>query len=159
VKGDVVLEYDLAILEDPQNIVVDLYYTRGLARHYAVVLGFDWVGKADGDLKNTKEDEYGMPRTCVIQYPVNVDKSRWVLRGEWVNWTSRLVGGPKAGFAPVKGKSYRMQVARQGKSIRLSADKAVVWEGEDASYSEGLVVFFSDSRVRLSNLSVTFRPE
>jgi hypothetical protein len=159
VKGDVVLEYDLAVLEDPQNIVVDLYYAKGQSRHYAVVLGFDWVGKADGDLKNTKEDEYGMPRTCVIKYPVAVDKSRWVLAAEWDNWKSRLVGRAKGVWKPLKGKSYRMQVARLGTSIRLSADKEVVWEGEDAAYSEGQVVFFSDSRCRIGNLSITFRPE
>jgi hypothetical protein len=159
VKGDVVLEYDLAVLEDPQNIVVDLYYTKGQSRHYAVVLGFDWVGKADGDLKNTKEDEYGMPRTCVIKYPVAVDKSRWVLAAEWENWKSRLVGRGKGVWKPLKGKSYRMQVARLGTSIRLTADKEVVWEGEDGAYSEGQVVFFSDSRCRIGNLSITFRPE
>src|SRR5260370_188847 len=86
------------VLEDPSNIVVDLYYAKGLSKHYSVVLGFDWVGKADGDLRNTKEDEYGMPRTCVIKYPVAVDKSRWVLAAEWDNWKSRLVGVAKSDF-------------------------------------------------------------
>jgi hypothetical protein len=159
VKGDVVLEYDLALLEDPQNISIDLYYNKGLSKHYAVVLGFDWVGKADGDVQNTAEDRYGMPRTCVIKYPVAVDKTRWVLAEEWVNWKDRLVGGPKIDWKPAKGKTYRMQLSRVGRSIRLQADKAAVWEGEDASYSEGQVLFFSDSRVRISNLSITFKPE
>lgn len=159
VKGDVLLEYDLAILEDPQNVVVDLYYNRGQSKHYAVVLGFDWVGRPDGDAQNTAEDRYGMPRTCVIKHPVNVDKQRWVLAEHWENWKTRLVGGPRgAVWAPAKGKTHRMQIAREGKSIRLTADKAAVWEGTDDAYSEGQIVFFSDSRCRIGNLSITFTP-
>ncbi len=160
VKGDVVLEYDLAILEEPQNIVVDLYYHKGQSRHYAAVMGFDWVGKADGDAQNTAEDRFGIPRTCVIKYPVFVDKSRWVLAEHWENWRTRLVGGPKGGaWKPSKGKTHRIQFAREGKSVRLLADKAVVWEGEDDAYTEGQILFFSDSRCRVGNLSVAFRPE
>jgi hypothetical protein len=158
VKGDVTVEYDLTPIEDPQNIVLDLYENRGSSRHYAVMLGFDWVGRADGDKDNTAEDRFGMPRTCVIKYPVNVNKERWVLPDHWENWTSRLVGGAKAAFKPAKGKTYRLKVERAGKSVRLSADGAPAWEGEDDAYSAGSLLFFSDSRCRLDNLSINFSP-
>ncbi len=158
VKGDVTVEVDLHPIEDPQNIVLDLYENRGASRHYAVVFGFDWVGRADGDKDNSAEDRFGVPRTCVIKYPVSVDKERWVLAQHWENWTARLVGRAPAPFRPVKGKTYRLKVERAGKSIRLFADGAPAWEGEDDAYSSGHLLFFSDSRCRLDNLSVAFLP-
>jgi hypothetical protein len=159
VKGDISVEYDLTPLDDPQNIVLDLYYQKGHSQHYAVVLGFDWIGKAEGDPDNTAEDRFGMPRTCVIKYPVNVDKSRWVLPAQWENWISRLVGhAPGPAWKPAKGKTVRLQVDRLGKKIRLSADGTAVWEGEDDAYSEGQLVFFSDSRCRIANLKITLKP-
>jgi hypothetical protein len=158
VQGDVALEYELQFLEDPQNVVLDLYENRGASRHYAVVLGFDWVGRADGDKDNTAEDRFGMPRTCVIKYPVSVDKERWVLGEHWQNWTSRLVGGPKAAFKPSKGKTCRLKVERAGKAVRLFAEDALAWEGEDDAYSAGSLLFFSDSRCRIDNLTLTLTP-
>ncbi len=158
VKGDVTVEYDLVPLEEPQNLVLDLYYQKGQARHYAVVLGFDWVGKADGDRDNSAEDRFGMPRTCVIKYPVSVDKDRWVRAEQWGNWTSRLVGKPALFWKPARGKSARLKVERAGKAIRLLADGVKVWDGEDDSYTEGDVLFFSDCRCRIDALSITFRP-
>ena len=159
VKGDVAVEYDLTPVEDAQNIVLDLYENRGSPRHYAVILGFDWVGRADGDKDNSAEDRFGMPRTCVVKYPVSVDKERWVLAQHWENWTGRLVGrAAGAAFKPAKGKTHRLKVERAGKSIRLLADGAPAWEGEDDAYSAGSLLFFSDSRCRLDNLSITFSP-
>jgi pentatricopeptide repeat protein len=158
VKGDVAVEYDLAPLEDPQNIALNLYYNRGQARHYSVVFGFDWVGKADGDTTNTAEDKFGMPRTAVIKYPVSVDKSRWVLADHWENWTSRLVGKGAGTWMPPKGKSTRVRVAREGNAIRLYANGALLSEGEDPDYAQGSLLFFSDCRCRLDNLSITLQP-
>jgi hypothetical protein len=157
-KGDLELEADLTPLEDPQNVAFDLYYRRGQSTHYAVVMGFDWIGRADGDPGNTVEDRFGMPRTCVIKYPVSVDKGRWVLADHWENWTRRLVGRAAAPFKPAKGKTVRLKIERAGRAIRLSADQKPVWEGEDGDYGEGSLVFFSDSRVRLDNLLLTVEP-
>ncbi len=156
VKGDVVLEYDLTPLEDPQNIVVDLYYRRGQTNHYAVVLGFDWVGKPEGDLSNTAEDRYGMPRTALIKYPVQVDKSRWRLEQPWEQWKSRLAGKGFGDWAPGKGKTSRMKIERRGKGLRLLAEGRLAWEGEDDAYSEGGILFYSDCRCRIDNLAISF---
>ncbi len=156
VKGDVQVVYRLTLIEDAQNLVLDLYENPGSSRHYAVVLGFDWVGRQDGDKDNTAEDRFGMPRTCVIKYPVSVDKERWVLAQHWENWTSRLVGEARAPFRPAKGKTYELRVERLGKAVRLSVDGALAWEGEDEAYSSGHLLFFSDSRCRLDDLSITF---
>lgn len=158
VKGNVTLEYDLTTLEDPQNIATDLYFNKGQGRHYAVVFGFDWVGRSDGDPNNTAEERFGMPRTCVIKYPVLVDKGRWMLQDHWLNWTTRLVGKAAADWKPTKAKAARIRIARQGPKIRVHADQALVWEGEDDAYSEGQILFFTDSRCRIDNLAITISP-
>jgi hypothetical protein len=154
VKGDLELEYDLALLEEPQNVTVDLYYRKGLSRHYAVTLGFDWVGRAEGDRDNTAEDRFGMPRTCVIKYPVEADKARWVLAGQWENWKARLVGEGDGAWKPPIGKPVRMRIERKAAALRVLAGGAKIWEGSDDLYGEGQILFFSDSRVRMDNLEV-----
>jgi hypothetical protein len=158
VAGDVAVEFELTPLEDPQNIVLDLYYARGQSRHYAVVFGFDWLGRADGDPANVIEDKMGMPRTCILKYPVAVDKMRAVLAEHWENWTSRLVGRGAGTWKPPRGKPTRVRVAREGKAVRLLADGAVLTEGEDADYTRGSLLFFSDSRCRIDNLAIAFKP-
>lgn len=158
VKGDVTVEYDLMLLEEAQNHVLDLYYNRGAARHYAVVLGFDWVSRSEGDPDNSVEDRFGMARACVLKFPVAVQKSEWKNEEPWRVWRSRLVGRAVRDWKPERDRSMRLRVERQGKAIRLSADGAPAWEGEDAEYSEGSLLFFSDCRSRIDNLSITFRP-
>jgi hypothetical protein len=159
VKGDVTLEYDLTPVDEAQNIVVDLYYNKGGSNHYAVVAGFDWVGKQDGDRDNSAEERFGMPRTCVIKYPVLVDKSRWTSADAWDGWKSRLAGKPFGAWRPVKGKTARIRVERLGASLRMLADRALVWEGQDDEYSDGQLLFYSDRRCRIDNLVITFRPQ
>jgi hypothetical protein len=158
VKGDVTLEYDLTPLEEAQNIVVNLCYNRGQANHYAVVLGFDWVGKTDGDRDNSAEDRFGIPRICVVKYPVLVDKTRWMNADTWEGWKTRLVGKAAGAWKPAKGKTARMRIERLGRSIRLLADRLLLWEGEDDEYVEGQIVFYSDCRCRVGNLAITFKP-
>ncbi len=158
-KGDVEVEYDVTPLEAPQNIVLDLYYNKGIDRHYGVVFGFDWVGKADGDRENTAEDRWGMPRTCVIKYPVSADRQRWREEEPWTRWKERLVGKRVGeGGRLERDRPSRVRVIRKGAAIRVLLDGAPVWEGEDADYTEGRLVFFSDTRCRLDNLSIVFKP-
>jgi hypothetical protein len=159
VKGDVTLEYDLTPVEEAQNIVVDLYYNRGQAKHYAVVLGFDWVGKQDGDRDNTVEDRFGMPRTCVLKYPVVVDKAHWMSMEAWDGWKSRLAGKPGIPWRPEKGKTARIRIERTGPSIRVLAERQLIWEGQDDEYSQGQLLFYSDRRCRIDNLVITFKPQ
>jgi len=159
VKGDVTLEYDLTPVDEAQNVVVDLYYNRGRANHYAVVLGFDWVGRQDGDRDNTVEDRFGMPRTCVLKYPVLVDKTRWMSVDAWDGWKTRLAGKPAGAWRPEKGKTARLRIERTGPSIRVLADRQLVWEGQDDEYGEGQLLFYSDRRCRIDNLVVTFKPQ
>ncbi|HYE98941.1 MAG TPA: hypothetical protein VEJ18_08520, partial [Planctomycetota bacterium] len=157
-KGDVELEMDLMPLQEPQNVVVDLYYNRGAARHYAVVFAFDWVGRSEGDNDNSVEDRMGMPRMGVLKYPVAADKSAWRNPDAWAPWKAALVG-KGAGAALTLGRAVRLRIERRGASLRVLAGGEPIWEGEDPAYTDGHVLFFSDSRVRLDNLSVTFRPE
>jgi hypothetical protein len=158
VRGDVTVEYDLTPMENPQNIVLALYNNRGRNRHYSVVFGFDWVGKSEGDKDNTAEDRFGMPRTCVIRYPVAAAKARWREAEAWEPWLSRLVGKAAVPWRPERGKTARVRVAREGKGIRVEADGKTVWEGEDDACSEGHLLFFSDCRCRLDNLRIEFGP-
>lgn len=158
VKGDLVVEYDLTPIDEAQNIVLDLYYQKGQASHYAVVVGFDWVGKQDGDRDNSAEDKYGMPRSCVIKYPVVVDKSRWSTGEPWEVWRSRLAGKPAGAWRPERGKTTRMRVERLGSSLRVLADQVPIWEGQDQEYSSGQLLFYSDRRCRIDNLVITFKP-
>lgn len=158
IKGDVTVEYDLTPVDEPQNLVLDLYYHRGQANHYAVVFAFDWVGKRDGDRDNSAEERYGMPRVCVLKYPVSVDKARWTESETWEGWKSRLLGKPGAAWKPEKGKTARIRVERAGARVRVLADRIPLWEGEDSGYTEGQLLFYSDSRCRIDDLSITFRP-
>jgi len=158
VRGDVTVEYDLTPVEEAQNVVLDLHTHRGSGNHYAVVFGFDWVGKRDGDRDNSAEERFGMPRTCLLKYPISVDKARWNEAGTWDGWKSRLVGKPASEWKPAKGQTARIRVERQGAAIRVLADRVLVWEGEDAEYTEGQLLFYSDSRCRIDNLSITWKP-
>ncbi|HLY09180.1 MAG TPA: hypothetical protein VKW04_07765, partial [Planctomycetota bacterium] len=158
VKGDLTLDYDLTPVDEAQNIVVDLYTHRGQSTHYAVVFGFDWVGKRDGDRDNSAEERFGMPRTCIIKYPVSVDKAKWTEAETWDGWKSRLVGKAAGAWKPAKGQTARIRVERTGSSLRVLANRTLLWEGDDAAYTEGQVLFYSDSRCRIDNLSITFRP-
>jgi hypothetical protein len=158
VRGDVTVEYDLTPVEEAQNVVLDLYTHRGTGNHYAVVFGFDWIGKRDGDRDNSAEERFGMPRSCLLKYPIAVDKARWNEAGIWDGWKSRLVGKPVSDWKPSKGQTARIRVERQGAAIRILADRVLVWEGEDAEYTEGQLLFYSDSRCRIDNLSITFKP-
>lgn len=159
VQGDVTLEYDLTPVDEAQNIVVDLYYNKGEANHYAVVTGFDWVGKTDGDRDNSAEDRFGMPRTCVIKYPVTVDKARWESAETWDAWRTRLAGKAAGAWKPVKGRTSKIRIERHGAGLRVLADRTLVWEGEDYEYSRGQLLFYSDSRTRIDNLVITFKPQ
>jgi hypothetical protein len=158
IKGDVEIDYDLTLLEEPQNVTLDLYYRKGASRHYAVTIGFDWVGRAEGDRDNSAEDRFGMPRTCVLKYPVEADKARWVLPAQWENWKARLVGEGDGAWKPALGKPVRMRIERKGAGLRVLAAGARIWEGKDDLYTEGQIVFFSDSRARIDNLSFTWAP-
>ena len=156
-KGDVEVAYDLTPMEEPQNVTAALYVRAGRAEHYAAVVGFDWVGRGEGDRDNSAEDRHQMPRTCVIKYPVKADKLNLREPAEWDRWRERLVGErtSKDILRPALGKTVRMAVERKGASIRLLADGEEIWRGEDAEYREGALVFFSDSRCRLEALAIT----
>lgn len=159
VSGDVAVEYDLTPIDEAQNVVLDLYYNKGASNHYAVVTGFDWVGKQDGDRDNSAEERFGMPRGCVIKYPVTVDKADWSSAAAWDGWKSRLVGKAAAPWKVEKGRTTRMRVERAGASIRVLADRTLLWEGQDKDYEEGQLLFYSDRRCRIDNLVITFKPQ
>ncbi|MBI2899544.1 MAG: serine/threonine protein kinase [Planctomycetes bacterium] len=158
VTDDVVVEYGLRPIDDPQNLVMDLYFNPDQKRHYAVTFGFDWVGRAQGDRENTVEDNFGMPRTCVIKYPVSADISQWERAAQWEIWKSRLVGRRGVDARPQKGRRHLVRIERRGKAIRLFLDGAGAWEGEDAEYTSGYLVLFADSRARIDDLAITFTP-
>ncbi|HEX7896599.1 MAG TPA: hypothetical protein VF950_02485 [Planctomycetota bacterium] len=156
-KGDVEVAYDLTPIAEPQNVTAALYARKGGPGHYAVVLGFDWVGRGEGDRDNSAEDRRGMPRACVIKYPVKADKLRWREADEWLRWHERLVGErtSKEPLKPVLGKTLRLTIQRTGSRLRVLADGEEYWSGEDAEYAEGSLVFFADSRCRLEALVIT----
>jgi len=158
VRGDVEVEFGLTPLEAPQNIVVALYNRKGAACHYAVVFGFDWIGRSEGDPDDTAEDRFGMPRMCVIKYPVRAEKVRWREEDSWASWKSRLVGKALDSRRLEAGKEVRVRVERRGAGIRVEADGKGIWEGEDGEYTEGHLLFFSDCRCRLGPLRITFTP-
>ncbi len=157
IRGDVEVSYDFTPLEEPQNVTAALYARPGQAAHYAAVIGFDWVGRGEGDRDNSAEDKNGMPRTCVLKYPVKADKLRWREPDEWGRWAERLLG-ERTSKAPPRyplGKTVRVTIERKGTSIRLLLDGEEAWRGEDGEYREGALVFFSDSRCRFEALAIT----
>jgi hypothetical protein len=158
VKGDVTVEYDLVPVEEAQNVALDLYYRRGYASHYAVILGFDWVGRSEGDSDDTAEDRHGMPRTALLKFPVSVEKARWREAAGWVGWLSRRLGPGAGAWRPERGRTTRLKVVREGTRLALYADGALLCEGEDGEYGEGQLLFYSDSRCRIDNLSIVFTP-
>jgi hypothetical protein len=154
-KGDVEVSYDLTPIEAPQNVTAALY--QGASGHYSFVIGFDWVGRGEGDRDNSAEDRHGMPRACVIKYPVKADKSRWREAEEWERWRERLLGERTSSSAlnPALGKTLRLSIVRKGPSLRVLVDGEEYWRGEDPEHTEGSLVFFSDSRCRLEALAIT----
>ena len=138
--------------------MVGLYYRSGSASHYSMTLGFDWVGKEDGDASNTAEDRFGMPRMCLIKYPVDVKKSQWKDEVEWRKWKARLVGSATSDWRPKPGTTNHFRFERSGASIRFIVDGNPVWEGEDSEYSRGHLYLYSDCRMRMDNMVITFRP-
>lgn len=158
VKGDVTVEYDLVPVEEAQNLALDLYYRRGEASHYAVIVGFDWVGRSEGDAEDTAEDRQGMPRTVLLKFPVSAEKARWREAAGWVGWLSRRVGPGAGAWRPERGRSVRLKVVREGARLALYADGALLCEGEDGEYREGRLLFYADSRCRVDNLSIVFTP-
>ncbi|MFN3486324.1 MAG: hypothetical protein ACK44W_12695 [Planctomycetota bacterium] len=158
VKGDVTVEYDLEPVENAQNIALDLYYRRGEASHYGAIVGFDWVGRSEGDADDTAEDRQGMPRTVLLKFPVSVEKARWREAAGWVGWLSRRVGPGAGAWRPERGSRVRLKVVREGTRLALYADGALLCEGEDGEYHEGGLLFYSDSRCRIDNLSIVFTP-
>jgi len=158
VTGDVAVEYSLRPIEDPQNLVTELYFRPEDKRAYAVTFGFDWVGRAQGDRDNAVEDFHKMPRTCLLKYPVNVDISQWERSVQWDIWKSRLVGKAISDAKPQRGRLHSVRIERRGKSIRLLLDRAAVWEGEDGEYSTGTIAFFADSKTRIDDVEITFTP-
>ena len=86
------------------------------------------------------------------------DKAKWREESEWKKWTSRLVGRTQAKWTFVKRKPVRVEVDRQGASIMVRVGGRLVWEGRDSEYSEGGILFYSDSRCRIDNLSIEFQP-
>lgn len=157
-RGDVRIEFDLTPLETPQNIVIDLYYNPGRRSHYAATFGFDWVGKARGDRKNTIEDKFGMPRTCIIKYPVRVVIDEWEKPASWRIWRNAVVGKRVADGALTRGVTSRIVFERSGTKLRMALNGLTFWEGRDVDYDSGFINFFSDSRARIDNLSFTFTP-
>ncbi len=155
-KGDLEITYELTPLEEPQNIVVDLFYRPGGKKHYAVVFGFDWVGKANGDPENTVEERFGMPRNCVVKYPVDVLLQDWEIPGTWDVWKERLVGGAVQAVELSRDTTHYVRILRQGARIQLHVDGKLAWEGEDGEYREGFLLFYSDCRTRMDNIRIRF---
>lgn len=156
--GDLMIEYEMTPVEDVQNVLTELYFNPNERKHYAVTFGFDWIGRGYGDRENVVEDNYGMPRTCILKYPVNVDINEWERQEQWNVWKSRLVGKASAPFRPLRGRPHQIRIERRGKMVRLYADTVLAWEGEDGEYTSGHLLFFADSKVRLDNLVVTYTP-
>ncbi len=155
-KGDLDIFYELTPMEDPQNIVIDLFYHPGGKKHYAVVFGFDWVGRANGDPQNEVEEKFGMPRTCILKYPVDVLLRDWELPGTWARWKERLVGGAVQSVSIQRETTHYVRILREEARLQLHVDGKLVWEGEDAEYREGFLLFYSDCRTRIDNLRIRF---
>jgi hypothetical protein len=151
IKGDVEVEYDLVAMEDPQNIVTDLFYKPGSNRYYGVTFGLDLV-------MGNMEELMQIPNTAVIKYPTDFQAARAKLPAEWDKIRSRLVGGPVSDFRLEKKKKVRVKISRIGKSISVSVDGKAIWQGEDQEYTTGHILFFSDCRAQIDNLAITFTP-
>ncbi len=159
VKGDVEVEYELTPIDEPQNVAVDLYWSAASSKHYSVVFGFDIIfGKEDP--KNTVEDNHEMPRTCILKYPLGVrpNDESYIFDAYWENIKKRQVGKAQGSWKLDKNKKAKVKVVRAGKRIAMLLDGTPMWEGEDGDYNEGSVLFYADSRARIDNLSITFKP-
>jgi hypothetical protein len=89
---------------------------------------------------------------------VKANDPDYVLPPFWTNLQKRLVGKAQGEWPLVKGKKTRVRVARIGKKLTLLNDGAPMWEGEDVDYTEGSVLFYADSRARIDNVTITFKP-
>ncbi len=151
ITGDVEVEYDLVAMEDPQNIATDLYYKPGTDRYYGVTFGLDLV-------IGNMEELMQIPNTAVVKYPTDFQPARAKLPAEWDKLRSRLVGAPVTDFRLEKKKKARVKIARIGKKLSVSVDGKLIWDAEDAEYTTGYLLFFSDCRAQIDNLAITFTP-
>jgi hypothetical protein len=151
ITGDVEIEYDLVAMEDPQNIATDLYYKPGSDKYYGVTFGVDLV-------VGNMEELMQIPNTAVIKYPTDFQPARAKLPAEWDKLRSRIVGTATIDFRLEKRKKVRVKIARIGKKLSVLVDGKSVWEAEDAEYTTGHLLFFSDCRAQIDNLAITFAP-
>jgi hypothetical protein len=159
VKGDVEIEYDLTPVDEAQNLAVDLYWNAGANKHYGVVFGFDIItGKEDP--KNEVEKAQGMARNCILKYPLGVKANDpdWPLPAFWNNLFKRQVGKAVGEWPLAKNKKAHIKVSRLGNKLSFAIDGGLQWEGEDGDYAEGSLLFYADSRARIDNLVITFKP-
>ena len=154
VRGDVAVEYDLWSL-DKRNIVTSIYHREGQDRHYSFVLGLNIIRGAK-DPRNDKEERRGLARNCIVKYPVRADTKDWKLQRFWDAWKSRIIGSAVAKFRFQRRRRTRVRAERAGKALRLSVDGKVIWQAEDEEYNEGYILFYSDARIRIDNLAITF---
>ena len=70
-----------------------------------------------------------------------------------------MVGAPSGKeFVLEKRKKVRVKISRLGKKISVAVDGTSIWEGEDADYTSGHLLFFSDCKAQIDNLAITFTP-
>jgi serine/threonine-protein kinase len=159
VGGDVTVSFDLSAREC-RNINTTLYYDPASGgKHYTVHLGLD-VASGKDDPADTLEKKRGLPRYTIVKYPtkgIPVGAYRVHQRSFWTGWQKSMVGkAADPAFEMPLGKKVRVTVERAGSALRLKVDAALIWEGVDAEYRQGSVLFYSESRVELSNLEITF---
>ncbi len=150
-KGDVEVEYDLAVLDTVQNLSANLYYRPDSDRYYSATFGLDLVV---GDM----ETKMLVPKACLLKHPLGFGKERAKMPAEWEKLRERFVGSPTADYALERGQKVRVKISRIGKKLSLACDGKTVFEGEDAEYTEGHLLFFADSRAQIDNLQITFKP-
>lgn len=151
VKGDVEIEYDLVTREEPQNLSTNLYYNPDHDRYYAVTFGLDLVV---GDM----EQKMMMPMSCILKHPLGFNRERSKLPAEWEELRKKFVGRAVADLKLDRAQKARVRIARTGRKLELAVDGRAVWEGEDADYTEGFILFFADSRAQIDNLQIVFKP-
>jgi hypothetical protein len=156
-KGDVEVEYDIKLVEVPQNVSATLYYNDKSNRHYSATLAFD-PAPEQVDPRDELEDRFGMPRHAFVKHPMAFDRTKAEQASEWEHIRERLVGKPVSEIRIRSGAAYHVKIQREGRAIRWWVDGKAVWEGEDAEYDDGYLAFYSDSRVQIDNLTITYKP-
>jgi hypothetical protein len=157
IEGDVTVAYDLTAKEC-HNIITTLYYNPSSDAHYNFTFGLDVVVGKD-DPNDTMEDREKLPRYCILKFPARIPGGEFahMRRSFWTAWRDAMVGDPVAPFKLPLNEPVRVTVERAGESLRLKAGSDLVWEGKDAEYRKGRILFMSHSRVTIQNLSITFR--